>query len=361
MRTKYSQTTEDRLRNALDYLHQNPDSKASTVTKEFKVTRGQLRSRLDGHSSSKEQTSINTKLSYSEEKALCRYIDRLDSINLHVRQEFVVDAANAILKERAGKNNTPLTVGKCWIKRFLKRHSYDTVKQKVLEQNRQVAENPKVVREWFEKLRKVIQEEGILPEDIYNMDETGFQIGVGKDQLVITKRKRAHYFGLPINRESATAIEAIRGNGEVIPLFIILSGSVHMGKWYQIDQLDKHSSITVSPTGYTNDQISLDWIKHFDTRTKTQTVGRKRLLIMDGYGSHHTTQFLQYCDDNNIIPFGLPPHITHILQPLDVCCFQPLKHYHAKAIDIVVRDGCTNITKVSLYILFFIRILIVKD
>ena len=67
---------------------------------------------------------------------------------------------------------------------------------------------------------------------------------------------------------------------------------------------------------------------------------------MDGYGSYYTKEFIQYCDDNGIIPFGLPPHITHILQPLDVCCFQPLKHYYAKALDILVRDGCINITKV---------------
>jgi len=42
-----------------------------------------------------------------------------------------------------------------------------------------------------------------------NIDETGFRIGVGKNQLIITKRKRTHNFSLPENRESATAVEAI--------------------------------------------------------------------------------------------------------------------------------------------------------
>ena len=41
----------------------------------------------------------------------------------------------------------------------------------------------------------------------------------------------------------------------------------------------------------------------------------------------------------------MPPYLTHILQPLDVVVFQPLKHYHAKALDVVVRDGCLQITK----------------
>ncbi|RKF56160.1 hypothetical protein OnM2_083043 [Erysiphe neolycopersici] len=44
----------------------------------------------------------------------------------------------------------------------------------------------------------------------------------------------------------------------------------------------------------------------------------------------------------------MPPNLTHLLQPLDVVIFQPLKHYRAKAIDIMVRDGLTNITKIEL-------------
>jgi hypothetical protein len=80
---------------------------------------------------------------------------------------------------------------------------------------------------------------------------------------------------------------------------------------------------------------------------KKSTVGAKRLLLLDGYGSHHTLEFVNYCDENGIIPFAFPPHTTHILQPLDVVVFQQYKHYHTKAIDIAVRDGCIQITKVE--------------
>ena len=65
---------------------------------------------------------------------------------------------------------------------------------------------------------------------MYNIDETRFQIGVGKDQLVITKRKRASYFSILTNRESATAIEYISTSREVIPLLIILSKVIYITK-----------------------------------------------------------------------------------------------------------------------------------
>jgi hypothetical protein len=58
----------------------------------------------------------------------------------------------------------------------------------------------------------------------------------------------------------------------------------------------------------------------------------------------------------------MPPNLTHSLQPLDVAVFQPLKHYQAKALDIIVRDGCTKITKLE-FLLYIqeIRIQAMKE
>ncbi|KJZ69918.1 hypothetical protein HIM_10703 [Hirsutella minnesotensis 3608] len=201
--------------------------------------------------------------------------------------------------------------------------------------------------QYFQKLQKIIEEAGVVPEDIWNMDETGFRIGVGKDQLIVTKRKRSHYFSIPENRESATLIEAISAGGRYTPAFILLAGQNHMAHWYHQQELERETVIRPTPTGYTNDEISLEWIQHFDKHTEICRRGWKRLLILDGHGSHHTKEFIEYCDRHDIIPFGLPPNLTHLLQPLDVVVFQPLKHYHAKALDLMVRDGLTNITKIE--------------
>ena len=105
--------------------------------------------------------------------------------------------------------------------------------------------------------------------------------------------------------------------------------------------------IGTSPTDYSNDELSMAWIQHFETHTRKGTIGSKRLLLMDGYESHCIQEFIQYCDDNGIIPFGFPPHSTHLLQLLDVVVFQPLKHYHTEALDLIVQDGCANITKIE--------------
>jgi hypothetical protein len=341
---------EARIQDAMDHLSQNPGAKVVQVARQFGVPRNRLRFRLKGGKPKTELKPVNKKLAEPEEQAICNYIDRLDKINLAVRPEFVTDAANYILKHRSS-NSLPTeeipTVNAQWTTRFLKRHNYFKRTQKKINSDRQASENLERVNGYFNKLQTIIQEGGILPDDIYNMDETGFRIGMGKDQLIVTKRKRVHYFGLPENRESATAIECISAAGEFLPLFLILSGTLHMAQWYQVKELDPRTAIIPISSGYSNDEISLEWIKHFDKHTAKKVVGSKRLLILDGHGSHHTIEFIQYCDEHNIIPFGLPPNLTHLLQPLDVVVFQPLKHYHAKALDVIVRDGLVNISKLE--------------
>ena len=78
-------------------------------------------------------------------------------------------------------------------------------------------------------------------------------------------------------------------------------------------QLAAKTVISVSDSGYSNDRLSLDWLMHFDRHTKKKAKGKYRLLILDGFGSHHTYEFIEYADENNIILFGLPLRLTHLL------------------------------------------------
>ncbi|KAM4061783.1 DDE superfamily endonuclease [Hirsutella rhossiliensis] len=86
-------------------------------------------------------------------------------------------------------------------------------------------------------------------------------------------------------------------------------------------------------------------IQHFDKHAKSK--GAWRLLLLDGHGSHHTLDLIEYAEAHNIVLFALPPHLTHLLQPLDVVVFQPYKHYHSRAVDFAIRSGASKITKLE--------------
>jgi hypothetical protein len=53
------------------------------------------------------------------------------------------------------------------------------------------------------------------------------------------------------------------------------------------------------------------------------TSGKPILLIYDGHRSHEKYELLHLAKEHNIILFSLPPHTTHMLQPLDVGVFGP--------------------------------------
>ncbi|KJK86365.1 hypothetical protein H633G_09787 [Metarhizium anisopliae BRIP 53284] len=84
-------------------------------------------------------------------------------------REFVSDAANYILREWASPSQVggdPPVVGPL---------------QKKLHADRQSSEDLRRVTEYFLKLSDICQREVILPDDTWNMDETGFRSGVGED------------------------------------------------------------------------------------------------------------------------------------------------------------------------------------
>lgn len=49
------------------------------------------------------------------------------------------------------------------------------------------------------------------------------------------------------------------------------------------------------------------------------------ILYFDGHHSHISMELIRRARDNNIILLCLPPNTTHLLQPLDVGVFAPVK------------------------------------
>ena len=88
-------------------------------------------------------------------------------------------------------------------------------------------------------------------------------------------------------------------------------------------------------------------MRHFDEHTKKYTVGTYRLLILDSHESHHSTAFKQLCKERNIITLCMLAHSSHLLQPLDVGCFSPLKKAYSCQIEYLIRSGINYITKLE--------------
>ena len=77
----------------------------------------------------------------------------------------------------------------------------------------------------------------------------------------------------------------------------------------------------VTVNGWMETDVFADWFDAFADKNK----GRP-MLLFDGHMTHISIHVIQQALSHNIHLMKFPPHVTDILEPLDRCCFGPLKH-----------------------------------
>jgi hypothetical protein len=287
------------------------------------------------------------KLSNEEEDMIVQFLLDLDSRGFPSRPRFVEEMANSLLADR----NAP-PVGTRWAHNFIKRQP--ELKTRVFRRydyQRAKCEDPDIIRGWFRLVENTIAKYGIRSDDIWNFDETGFIMGLMQSGMVVTaaERQGKPKSVQPGNREWITVIKAISAEGQSIAPFIIGAGQYHLANWYRECNLPSDWVIALSQNGWTNNQLGLDWLKHFNRSTAQQLVGLYRLLILDGHESHHSIEFEKYCKENKIITLCMPAHASHLLQPLDVGCFAVLKKAYGRQIEHLIRCSITHVSKTEFF------------
>ena len=309
-----------------------------------------LNDRMNGHLPLPERRPANIKLSKLEEEVIIRNILELDSRGFAPRIAGVEDMANYILESRGGKR-----VGGRWAYRFVQRQpALKTRFNRVYDFQRVLCEDPELIGAWFRLVENMRAKYGVLDCDFYNFDETGFMMGVICPAMVVTRadRRGRGKAVQPGNREWATAIACINSEGWSVPPFLVVQGKNHLSNWYTDGGLPPDWVIKPTSNGWTNNETGLEWLKHFDKHTTARARGPYRILVLDGHESHESAEFQEYCKTHNIITLGLPPHSSHLTQPLDVGCFSVLKRAYSRQIEIFIKAHINHITKVEFFLAF---------
>lgn len=333
---KETRNSEDEIQKAVKAYHERKNPKIAPLAREFSVSYSTLYARIHGRKTHSDRTDLTKTLNPIQEKALVSWVKLLDSSLIQPTPEEIESSANWLLQQ-AGAS---FTVGHNWVYRFIKRLppniSYHTQKPK--EKARMDSENLKSLSLWFYHFSTVIKQHEFLPHEIYNWDETGYQIGQGKPRKVVSSRITSIIAtgGLA---ESITGIKCIAADGWVMLPWFLVKGSRQMEEWYTKISIPDFR-IKPTPKGWVDDETAFEWLCCFHEATKDRIQkNRPRLLLMDNHPSHTTLEFTTYCTEKNIIPIWFLPHTTHLCQPLDGQAFQCLKHYFRKANNEVVMWG----------------------
>ncbi|KAL9565161.1 hypothetical protein ACKAV7_010806 [Fusarium commune] len=342
---------EARILLALQALQNNPKLKLRRAAEIYEVGPMKLWRRRKGILSIHDTVPKSRKLSDLEEQIIVQYILDLDSRGFPPRHRGVEEMANRLLADRDAS-----PVGKRWAINFVKRQpDLKTRFQRRYDYQRARCEDPTIIRNWFRLVQNTIAKYGIRSDDIYNFDETGFMMGMIGSGIVITgaERRGKPKSVQPGNREWVTVIQAINAEGRAIDPFIVVAGQYHLANWYRESNLPATWAIATTQNGWTDNETGLEWLKHFNRCTTNRSTGPYRLLILDGHESHHSADFEIYCEEHNIITLCMPPHSSHLLQPLDIGCFGLLKKAYGREIEHLIRSSITHISKTEFFPAFY--------
>ena len=232
--TTSSVQQEGRIALAVEALKQGFFTSVRSAARSYDVPHMTLSRRVRDIPARRGKRPTNCKLTATEELTLVQWILSMDQRGLAPRPEYVRQMANLLIAKRSDSNPNPdpkSLVGERWVYNFVQRHqALRTRYNRKYDYQRAKCEDPQVIKDWFRLVKNVIAKYGIQEEDIYNFDETGFQMGVISTAKVITGSERSNrpVAMQPSNREWVTAIDCISTAGWSLLLVIIFEGKVHM-------------------------------------------------------------------------------------------------------------------------------------
>lgn len=163
------------------------------------------------------------------------------------------------------------------------------------------------------------------PESIFNIDEIALQTEHTPSKIFHDKNVKPQC--VTSNRSAnITIIGAGNAIGNCIPPYYVFPR-----KRFDRSLLEGTPAGTdgqYSETGWSNSLVFKTYLeqyflKYVPTSTETPT-----LVMFDGHRSHISLDLLKWAESKHIILFVLPPHCSHILQPLDIGCFGPFKQHY---------------------------------
>jgi len=323
---------EDALQRALADIQQN-----GTSVKKAAMMHGINRTTLMNHLKNAHTGKVGrpTLLTPNEEALLVHALTKLGDwgfgIDREAVQTIVIDFLKNCGRDMVFKNQKP---GIEWMKSFEARWKAQLSRRvgQPLPASRAYACNSAVVDHFFEKLTATVERLDLAgkPQNIFNVDETGFQTDIGK-QKVFCKRglRNPHKTVATSTKTMYTVQVCCSATGQFLPLYVVYKGLHLYGTWCNGGPDD--TRYNCSPSGWMESQQFVEWFEKTFIMSTNHLEGNK-LLIFDGHSSHISTKVVNLAVANNIELLCLPAHTSSILQPLDVGVFKTVKAAWRKCI-----------------------------
>lgn len=325
--------TQESLNQAIDNVLSGQMT-AYQASKHYKIPRSTLILKTKGWGGKKPRNStINSRsggkspaISAIYEERLVKYLSVMNKWGFGLSKEEVKDVVQGFIQKNnltvPFKNGRP---GDDWWRNFKDRHKISLKKPERLEGSRsRQAGDPFIVNNFFDLLGELIRDLGLenKPEALWNCDETAFNSDPGSTKIVCKKGEPAKRLTGGSGRETTTVLACGNAKGEMLPPTIIHKGKRIWSSMFGGEDSFPGTLYYTTEKGWMTEVVFLMWFKKCFL---VHVIHRPIILIYDGHLSHINIELLETALENNVSILKLPPHTSHILQPLDVGVFRGLK------------------------------------
>ena len=178
---------------------------------------------------------------------------------------------------------------------------------------------------YFDMLEATLTDNGLIgkPVQIFNMDETGMPLDPNPSSVIAPVGYKHVSCMRSGDKTQITVVACCNASGSVIPPLVVFDRKF-LKPEYTLGEVPG-TAYALSDSGWINAKIFDDWFhNHFLCYAPPV---RPILLMLDGHSSHYNPSVIEAAAEEGVIIFCLPPHTTHLTQPLDKDCFAPLKSY----------------------------------
>jgi len=126
-------------------------------------------------------------------------------------------------------------------------------------------------------------------------------------------------------RDNTSVLMACSAIGQKAPPLIIFKGENIWDKWVS-DQSDFPGKTYAATTnGWMERDVFLNYFEKSFLITAQLTPDNPVLLMYDGHSSHVDLKLIEIAINNIVTILLLPPHSSHLLQPMDLTVFKSVK------------------------------------
>lgn len=239
-------------------------------------------------------------------------------------------------RNQFNEGESDFTASSGWLDRWKKRYGVRQIEMC----GEKLSANSEAVIQFREKIKKIVEEENLSLDQLYNCDETGLNYKMLPSKTLASKEEKSAP-GHKKSKERVTVLATSNASGEHKLQLLVIGKSAKPRALKNITPSALPVLYTNQKSAWMDKNIFKKWFfESFVPETKKYLKGKnlppKALLILDNAGSHPNEEELK-CGE--IRALFLPPNVTSLVQPMDQGVLECLKKkYRRRLLQFLLQN-----------------------